>query len=194
MKSHNSSWVLGALIDSYLLSRHQSYPVIACILEFLLLQLMLLQTTVHLLYFTTLGTIIAILIFALLNYLLKKLTTFLDNMVWQFFFHNRASPCEFVIPLAKYNKAMYAQVSLGMRFRMMFETEDSGVRRYMGTITGVSDLDTVRWKSSQWRNLQVLFHHVNSLYENFGSVELFCVVHWTNYKQWALSYAMRSRI
>ncbi|KAL8136480.1 hypothetical protein V2J09_002481 [Rumex salicifolius] len=71
------------------------------------------------------------------------------------FYNPRASPAEFVIPLAKYNKAMYTQVSLGMRFRMMFETEDSGVRRYMGTITGVSDLDSVRWKNSQWRNLQV---------------------------------------
>ncbi|CDP03049.1 unnamed protein product [Coffea canephora] len=71
------------------------------------------------------------------------------------FYNPRASPSEFVIPFAKYNKAMYAQVSLGMRFRMMFETEESGVRRYMGTITGIADLDPVRWKSSQWRNLQV---------------------------------------
>ncbi|KAJ0247796.1 AUX/IAA domain-containing protein [Hirschfeldia incana] len=71
------------------------------------------------------------------------------------FFNPRASPSEFVVPLAKYNKALYAQVSLGMRFRMVFETEDCGVRRYMGTVTGVSDLDPVRWKGSQWRNLQV---------------------------------------
>ncbi|PWA37593.1 Aux/IAA-ARF-dimerization [Artemisia annua] len=27
--------------------------------------------------------------------------------------------------------------------------------RYMGTITGINDLDGVRWKNSQWRNLQV---------------------------------------
>jgi len=27
----------------------------------------------------------------------------------------------------------------------------------MGTITGISDLDPVRWKNSQWRNLQVGF-------------------------------------
>ena len=77
-----------------------------------------------------------------------------------------------MIPLAKYNKAMYTQVSLGMRFRMMFETEESGVRRYMGTITGISDLDTVRWKNSQWRNLQVfvgLVHWVRPF--------LFCYVH-----------------
>ena len=33
--------------------------------------------------------------------------------------------------------------------------------RYMGTITGISDLDPVRWKNSQWRNLQVgLLRHI----------------------------------
>ncbi|CAH8375894.1 unnamed protein product [Eruca vesicaria subsp. sativa] len=69
------------------------------------------------------------------------------------FFNPRASPSEFVVPLAKYNKALYSQVSLGMRFRMMFETEDCGVRRYMGTVTGISDLDPVRWKGSQWHPL-----------------------------------------
>ncbi|XP_019463845.1 PREDICTED: auxin response factor 19-like isoform X2 [Lupinus angustifolius] len=78
-----------------------------------------------------------------------------NNSPFTIFYNPRASASEFVIPFAKYNKAMYTQVSLGMRFRMMFETEESGVRRYMGTITGVSDLDPVRWKSSQWRNLQV---------------------------------------
>uniref|UniRef100_A0A7N0UVU0 Auxin response factor n=1 Tax=Kalanchoe fedtschenkoi TaxID=63787 RepID=A0A7N0UVU0_KALFE len=78
-----------------------------------------------------------------------------NNSPFTIFYNPRASPCEFVIPLAKYNKAMYTQASLGMRFRMMFETEESGVRRYMGTITGISDLDPVRWKGSQWRNIQV---------------------------------------
>jgi hypothetical protein len=47
------------------------------------------------------------------------------------FFFFRASPSEFVIPFAKYQKAVYGnQLSLGMRFRMMFETEESGTRRY----------------------------------------------------------------
>ncbi|KAI3443523.1 hypothetical protein Pfo_000188 [Paulownia fortunei] len=78
-----------------------------------------------------------------------------NNSPFTIFYNPRASPSEFVIPLAKYNKAMYTQISLGMRFRMLFETEESGVRRYMGTITSVSDLDPVRWKNSQWRNLQV---------------------------------------
>nr|XP_011464700.1 PREDICTED: auxin response factor 19-like [Fragaria vesca subsp. vesca] len=79
-----------------------------------------------------------------------------NNSIFTVFYNPRASPSEFVIPLAKYYKAVCAnQLSLGMRFRMMFETEESGTRRYMGTITGISDLDPVRWKNSQWRNLQV---------------------------------------
>ena len=79
-----------------------------------------------------------------------------NNSPFTIYYNPRASPAEFLIPLAKYNKAMYTQVSLGMRFRMMFETEESGVRRYMGTVTGISDFDSVRWKSSQWRSLQVV--------------------------------------
>ncbi|CAL1414036.1 unnamed protein product [Linum trigynum] len=79
-----------------------------------------------------------------------------NNSPFTVFYNPRASPSEFVVPLAKYYKAVYGnQVSLGMRFRMMFETEESGTRRYMGTITGISDLDPVRWKNSQWRNLQI---------------------------------------
>ncbi|KAJ1382660.1 PB1 domain [Sesbania bispinosa] len=68
----------------------------------------------------------------------------------------RASPSEFVIPLSKYIKAVYhTRISVGMRFRMLFETEESSVRRYMGTITGISDLDTVRWPNSHWRSVKV---------------------------------------
>ncbi|CAI9760566.1 unnamed protein product [Fraxinus pennsylvanica] len=79
-----------------------------------------------------------------------------NNSPFTVFYNPRASPSEFVIPLAKYYKAVCSnQISLGMRFRMMFETEDSSTRRYMGTITGISDIDSVRWRNSQWRNLQV---------------------------------------
>ncbi|KAG8377897.1 hypothetical protein BUALT_Bualt08G0081300 [Buddleja alternifolia] len=72
------------------------------------------------------------------------------------FYNPRACPSEFVIPLAKYRKAVYGtQLSIGMRFGMMFETEESSKRRYMGTITGISDLDPLRWPNSKWRSLQV---------------------------------------
>ena len=43
----------------------------------------------------------------------------------------RACPTDFVIPASKYRKAIYGtQISAGMRFGMMFETEESGKRRY----------------------------------------------------------------
>ncbi|KAL8461004.1 hypothetical protein ACS0TY_032478 [Phlomoides rotata] len=78
------------------------------------------------------------------------------NSRFTIFYNPRASPSEFVIPLAKYVKAVYhTRVSVGMRFRMLFETEESSVRRYMGTITGISDLDQVRWSNSHWRSVKV---------------------------------------
>ncbi|KAI9379762.1 hypothetical protein POPTR_017G141000v4 [Populus trichocarpa] len=78
------------------------------------------------------------------------------NSCFTVFYNPRASPSEFVIPLSKYVKAVFhIRVSVGMRFRMLFETEESSVRRYMGTITGTSDLDPVRWPNSHWRSVKV---------------------------------------
>ncbi|KAL9235193.1 hypothetical protein vseg_009978 [Gypsophila vaccaria] len=78
------------------------------------------------------------------------------NSCFTVFFNPRASPSEFVISLSKYVKAVFhTRVSVGMRFRMLFETEESSVRRYMGTITGISDLDAVRWPNSHWRSVKV---------------------------------------
>ncbi|KAJ1278015.1 hypothetical protein BS78_04G047900 [Paspalum vaginatum] len=78
------------------------------------------------------------------------------NSRFTIFYNPRASPCEFVIPMVKYMKAVYhTRISVGMRFRMLFETEESSVRRYMGTITGISDLDPVRWPNSHWRSVKV---------------------------------------
>ncbi|XP_057525940.1 auxin response factor 6-like [Amaranthus tricolor] len=78
------------------------------------------------------------------------------NSRFTIFFNPRASPSEFVVPLAKYVKAIHhTRVTVGMRFRMLFETEESSVRRYMGTITGICDLDPVRWPTSYWRSVKV---------------------------------------
>ncbi|CAH9122616.1 unnamed protein product [Cuscuta epithymum] len=78
------------------------------------------------------------------------------NSCFTVFYNPRASPSEFVIPLSKYIKAVcHTNVSVGMRFRMLFETEESSVRRYMGTITGIGDLDAARWSKSHWRSVKV---------------------------------------
>nr|ARR29268.1 auxin response factor 6 [Coryphopteris nipponica] len=78
------------------------------------------------------------------------------NSRFTVFYNPRASPSEFVVPLSKFEKAVYhTRVSVGMRFRMLFETEESSVRRYMGTVTHIGDLDPVRWPKSQWRSIKV---------------------------------------
>ncbi|MBA0688229.1 hypothetical protein Goari_006031, partial [Gossypium aridum] len=47
------------------------------------------------------------------------------NSCFTVFYNPRASPSEFVIPLSKYIKAVFhTRVSVGMRFRMLFETEE----------------------------------------------------------------------
>ncbi|CAM8931581.1 unnamed protein product [Rhodiola kirilowii] len=86
-----------------------------------------------------------------------------NNSIFTVFYNPRTSSSEFVISLAKYYKAVNSyQISVNMRFRMMFETEESGTRRYIGTITGISDLDPIKWKNSQWRNLQVGWDEANT--------------------------------
>ncbi|XP_020079642.1 auxin response factor 12-like isoform X1 [Ananas comosus] len=78
------------------------------------------------------------------------------NSRFTIFYNPRASPSEFVIPLSKYVKAVFhTRISVGMRFRMLFETEESSVRRYMGTITEISDMDPIRWPNSHWRSVKV---------------------------------------
>lgn len=49
---------------------------------------------------------------------------------------------------------------------------DSGLHcRYMGTITGMDDLDPVRWPNSHWRSLKVLSALQTAV--NFGSLIIF---------------------
>ncbi|GKD95452.1 auxin response factor 8-like protein isoform X2 [Tanacetum coccineum] len=52
------------------------------------------------------------------------------NSCFTIFYNPIASPCEFVIPLSKYVKVVYhIRVSVGMHVRMLFETEESSVRK-----------------------------------------------------------------
>lgn len=47
------------------------------------------------------------------------------------------------------------------------------ILRYMGTITGIGDLDPARWPNSHWRSVKV--NHLNSLIYTSFSVVVFCV-------------------
>ncbi|GMY10382.1 auxin response factor 4 isoform X2 [Fagus crenata] len=67
----------------------------------------------------------------------------------------RASHAEFVIPYQKYAKSLTKPVTIGTRFKMRFEMDDSPERRCSGVVTGISDLDPYRWPNSKWRRLMV---------------------------------------
>ncbi|KAK4804254.1 hypothetical protein SAY86_004071 [Trapa natans] len=61
---------------------------------------------------------------------------------------------QFIISLNKYLDAVKGAFTVGTRFKMGFEGEDSPERRYSGTIIGVEDLSS-HWIDSRWRCLKV---------------------------------------
>ncbi|XP_019710211.1 auxin response factor 15 isoform X3 [Elaeis guineensis] len=67
----------------------------------------------------------------------------------------RTSPSEFIVPYCKFAKSFSHSFSTGMRFKMRYESEDAAERRYTGLITGIGDMDPVRWPGSKWRCLLV---------------------------------------
>ncbi|KAE8699876.1 Auxin response factor 9 [Hibiscus syriacus] len=60
----------------------------------------------------------------------------------------------FIIGLNKYLEAVKNKFTVGVRFKMRFEEEDSPERRFAGTIVGVEDFSP-HWKDSKWRSLKV---------------------------------------
>ncbi|KAK7302850.1 hypothetical protein RJT34_13747 [Clitoria ternatea] len=70
-------------------------------------------------------------------------------------YNPRVSSSEFIIPVHRFLKSLDYPYSVGMRFKMRFETEDAAERRFTGIIAGVSDADPGRWPGSKWRCLLV---------------------------------------
>ncbi|GAB4859210.1 ADP-ribosylation factor 4, variant 2 [Ancistrocladus abbreviatus] len=71
------------------------------------------------------------------------------------FYSPRANHAEFVIPYPWYMTSIKNPISIGMRFKMRFEMDDSPDRRCSGVITGFSDLDPYKWPNSRWKCLMV---------------------------------------
>ncbi|KAJ7947030.1 Auxin response factor [Quillaja saponaria] len=81
-------------------------------------------------------------------------------------YNPRASSLVFIVPVHKFVKSLEHCFSVGMRFRMQFETEDAAERRCTGLITGVSDADPVRWPGSKWKCLLVRWDDVEATRHN----------------------------
>ncbi|GMH19538.1 hypothetical protein Nepgr_021379 [Nepenthes gracilis] len=70
-------------------------------------------------------------------------------------YNPRPSSSEFVVPFRWFMKSFNHCFSVGTRFRMRFEAEDAAERRFAGVITGIHDMDPMRWPGSKWRCLLV---------------------------------------
>ncbi|QCD88252.1 auxin response factor 4 [Vigna unguiculata] len=72
------------------------------------------------------------------------------------FYSPRASHADFVVPYQRYVKSIKNPVSIGARFKMRLEMDESQERRCnSGTLIATSDLDPYRWPKSKWRCLMV---------------------------------------
>ncbi|KAG5115846.1 hypothetical protein JHK84_041959 [Glycine max] len=81
-------------------------------------------------------------------------------------YNPRFSSSEFIIPVHKFLESLDCSYSVGMRFRMRFETEDAADRRFTGLIAGISDVDPVRWPGSKWRCLLVRWDDIEAARHN----------------------------
>ncbi|GKD13992.1 auxin response factor 18-like protein isoform X2 [Tanacetum coccineum] len=72
----------------------------------------------------------------------------------RFLVYYKPRTSQFIIGLNKYIESINNGFTVGMRFNMQFEGEDSPERRFTGTIVGVEDLSG-QWECSKWRSLKV---------------------------------------
>ncbi|GAB4827012.1 Arf GTPase arf3 [Ancistrocladus abbreviatus] len=75
--------------------------------------------------------------------------------VFNICYNPRSSSSEFIVPFRRFLRSFDHPFSVGMRFQMRFEAEDAAERRFTGVITGIGDVDPLRWPGSKWRCLLV---------------------------------------
>ncbi|KAJ8570823.1 hypothetical protein K7X08_037795 [Anisodus acutangulus] len=78
-------------------------------------------------------------------------------------FYPRVGTPEFFVKASRVKEALQIPWCSGMRFKMPFETEDSMMSWFMGTICSVQVADPSRWPDSPWRILQVTWDELNLL-------------------------------
>ncbi|KAK4766372.1 hypothetical protein SAY87_008014 [Trapa incisa] len=71
------------------------------------------------------------------------------------FYKPRTSRSEFIVSVNKYLEAHNHKLSVGMRFKMIFEGEEIPEKRFSGTIVGVGNDNPSGWTDSDWRSLKV---------------------------------------
>ncbi|KAL1361636.1 hypothetical protein AAHE18_03G018500 [Arachis hypogaea] len=90
------------------------------------------------------------------NFLSSVSDAISTKSMFHVFYSPRASHAPFVVPYQKYVKSINNPVTIGTRFKMTFEMDESPERRCGGgTVIGMSEVDPYRWPKSKWRCLMV---------------------------------------
>ncbi|VAH64022.1 unnamed protein product [Triticum turgidum subsp. durum] len=74
--------------------------------------------------------------------------------VFHICYNPRAAASEFIVPYWKFLKSLNRPFCIGMRFKIQYGSEDVNERR-SGIITGINEVDPIRWTGSKWKSLQV---------------------------------------
>ncbi|KAG6481081.1 hypothetical protein ZIOFF_057673 [Zingiber officinale] len=75
--------------------------------------------------------------------------------IFHIYYDPRGSSSGFIVPYWAFAKSFNNLISVGMRFRMICESEEARDRRSTGLITEINEVDPVRWPGSKWRCLSV---------------------------------------
>ncbi|XP_010509814.1 PREDICTED: auxin response factor 3 [Camelina sativa] len=84
------------------------------------------------------------------------------HSAFSIYYNPKASWSNFIIPAPKFLKIVDYPFCIGMRFKARVESEDASERRSPGIITGISDLDPIRWPGSKWRCLLVRWDDIEA--------------------------------
>ncbi|XP_047308677.1 auxin response factor 3-like [Impatiens glandulifera] len=103
--------------------------------------------------------------------------------VFNICYNPKAIMLDFLIPYHRFARSLAHNFVAGSRFVMCADAEDGDDRRSAGVITGVSDVDPVRWPCSKWRCLEVRWDNRETIRNNRVSpweIELSGMVSKTN--------------
>ncbi|KAL6610502.1 hypothetical protein ACP70R_040471 [Stipagrostis hirtigluma subsp. patula] len=77
-----------------------------------------------------------------------------SRSVFHVCFDPRSGASDFIVPYGSFLKSLNYPFSVGMRFKVRCEKEDAK-ERCSGLISGISEVDAIRWPGSKWKCLLV---------------------------------------
>ncbi|KAJ1263654.1 hypothetical protein BS78_09G202200 [Paspalum vaginatum] len=86
---------------------------------------------------------------------LSAVASSLDNRsIFHICFNPRIGASEFIVPYCQFMKSLNHPFSIGTRFKVGCENGDANGRS-SGLISGISEVDPIRWPGSKWKSLLV---------------------------------------